>query len=65
MITATNVSKRFDSLLAVDRVTATIQHGAVFGLIGSNGAGKSTVLRLLAGVLKPDEGTIVIDDQPV
>ena len=38
MITATNVSKRFDSLLAVDRVTATIQQGAVFGLIGSNGA---------------------------
>ena len=65
MITATNVSKRFDSLLAVDRVTATIQQGAVFGLIGSNGAGKSTFLRLLAGVLKPDEGTIVIDDQPV
>ena len=53
MITATNVSKRFDSILAVDCVSTVIQEGAVFGLIGSNGAGKSTFLRLLAGVLKP------------
>ena len=52
MITATNVSKRFDSILAVDCVSTVISQGAVFGLIGSNGAGKSTFLRLLAGVLK-------------
>ena len=65
MITATNVSKRFDSILAVDCVSTVIQEGAVFGLIGSNGAGKSTFLRLLAGVLKPDQGEISVDGQPV
>lgn len=60
MITATNVSKRFDSILAVDCVSTVISQGAVFGLIGSNGAGKSTFLRLLAGVLKPDQGEISV-----
>ena len=65
MITATNVSKRFDSILAVDCVSTVISQGAVFGLIGSNGAGKSTFLRLLAGVLKPDQGEISVDGQPV
>ena len=48
MIELTNVSKRFDSIKAVDRVSFTIREGTVFGLIGTNGAGKSTVLRMMA-----------------
>ena len=61
MITAVEATKRFDDIVAVDHINATIRDGSVFGLIGSNGAGKSTFLRMIAGVLKPDEGDIHID----
>ena len=56
MINAVNVTKRFDDIVAVDHINATIRDGNVFGLIGTNGAGKSTFLRMASGVLKPDEG---------
>jgi ABC-2 type transport system ATP-binding protein len=65
MIEAVNLTKRFDDILAVDHINATIKDGSVFGLIGTNGAGKSTFLRLAGGVLKADEGTITIDGQEV
>lgn len=65
MIEAVNLTKRFDDILAVDHINATIKEGSVFGLIGTNGAGKSTFLRMVAGVLKPDEGTITIDGMRV
>ncbi len=65
MIEAAGVTKRFDDIVAVDHISATIRDGSVFGLIGTNGAGKSTFLRLAGGVLKPDEGTITIDGEPV
>ena len=42
MIQALNVTKEFDNIIAVDNVTAEIINGTVFGLIGTNGAGKST-----------------------
>ena len=61
MIQAVNLTKRFDDIMAVDHVNATIKDGCVFGLIGTNGAGKSTFLRMAAGVLKPEEGNITID----
>ena len=65
MIKAEQVSKRFDNILAVDHVSITIKEGCVFGMVGSNGAGKSTFLRMMAGVLKPDEGMIEVDELPV
>ncbi len=65
MIEAANLTKRFDDILAVDHINATIRDGSVFGLIGTNGAGKSTFLRMAAGVLKPDEGRITIDGMNV
>ena len=65
MIEAKNVSKSFSDILAVDNVSVTIREGSVFGMIGTNGAGKSTFLRMLSGVLAPDSGTITIDDMPV
>lgn len=61
MIVANQATKQFDDILAVDHINATIRDGSVFGLIGSNGAGKSTFLRMIAGVLRPDEGDIQID----
>lgn len=65
MIEAVNLTKRFDDVVAVDHINAKIREGCVFGLIGTNGAGKSTFLRMASGVLKPDEGTIQIDGENV
>lgn len=65
MIKADNLTKRYDDIVAVDRVNAEIKDASVFGLIGTNGAGKSTFLRMLSGILKPDEGSVTIDGETV
>lgn len=65
MIEAMEVRKTFGDIEAVLSISAQIREGAVFGLVGTNGAGKSTFLRMLAGVLKPDHGRIVLDEQDV
>ena len=65
MIEIHNLTKSFDKMKAVDEVSVTIRDNTVFGLIGTNGAGKSTVLRMLSGVLKPDSGTVMLDNMPV
>ncbi len=65
MIEIRDVTKRFDDITAVSHVSVTIKEGNVFGLIGTNGAGKSTVLRLVTGVYRPDEGELLIDGLPV
>jgi len=65
LIEARNLTKKFDSIVAVDHINAKIRDGYVFGLIGTNGAGKSTFLRMACGILKPDEGTIQIDGEDV
>ena len=65
MITATHVSKKFDSIEAVKDVSVDIKNGEVFGLIGTNGAGKSTFLRMACGILKPDGGELLVDGKTV
>ena len=65
MIQAVQLTKRFEDILAVDHIDAVIQEGSVFGLIATNGAGKSTFLRLASGILKPDEGQITLDGQEI
>jgi len=65
MIEAKNLTKRFGDICAVDHINATIRDGSVFGLIGTNGAGKSTFLRMLSGILRPDEGSVTIDGKEV
>ena len=65
MIEAKNLTKRFGSITALDDITATIRDREVFGLIGTNGAGKSTFLRCAAGIYRPDGGSIAIDGQEV
>ena len=61
MIEVKNLVKRFGKKVALDNVTFNIAESGIFGLVGSNGAGKSTFLRTLAGVYKPDEGQILVD----
>ncbi|PWM34470.1 MAG: ABC transporter ATP-binding protein [Clostridiales bacterium] len=65
MIKAANVVKFFDDTRALDHFCTTIEDGSIYGLIGSNGSGKSTFLRLIAGVYRPDEGQVEIEDAPV
>lgn len=65
MIKADNATKRFDDITAVDHICAEVQNASVYGLIGSNGAGKSTFLRMLAGILEPDEGEVWIDGEKI
>lgn len=65
MIQALDATKHFGDICAIDHVSAEIREGSVFGLIGSNGAGKSTFLRMLAGIMSPDTGRITIDDQNI
>jgi branched-chain amino acid transport system ATP-binding protein len=55
------VTKRFGGLTAVNNVTFNVEAGSIFGLIGPNGAGKSTLLNCLAGLTKPNAGTIHFD----
>lgn len=65
MIKAENVTKRFDGFEALKNMNCKIPEGCVYGLVGSNGAGKSTFLRLVAGIYKPEEGRVTIDEQNV
>ena len=51
------LSKRFGAFTAVDRVSMRVEAGEIFGFLGSNGAGKSTAIRMLCGLLAPTEGT--------
>lgn len=65
MIYADNATKYFDEILAVDHIVAEIRQGSVFGLIGSNGAGKSTFIRMIAGIYAPDEGSVTLDGESI
>lgn len=65
MIEINKLSKRFDEIQAVNSVSLSIKKGCIFGLVGTNGAGKSTFLRLLAGILRADEGDIRIEGETV
>lgn len=65
MIELKEIRKQFGAVKAVDGLSGEIREGSVFGLVGTNGAGKSTCLRMMAGVLKPDQGTVLVDGQEV
>ena len=65
MIELIEVNKAFDDIKAVNHVSLKIADGEVFGLVGTNGAGKSTTLRTIAGIIKPDSGIVCVDNRPV
>lgn len=53
-----NLTKKFDSLVAVDHASFEVPEGSIFGLIGRNGAGKTTTIRMMMGIYMPDEGEV-------
>ena len=65
MIQVNNLVKTFDGFRALAGLTMTVEPGSIYGLVGPNGAGKSTVLRHIAGIYRPDSGSVLVDGQPV
>jgi drug efflux transport system ATP-binding protein len=59
-IDARHLTRRFGAFVAVDDVSFDVRAGEVFGFLGSNGAGKSTTIRMLCGLLKPTSGTALV-----
>lgn len=65
MIKVEKVNKTFGSFQALKDLNLTIKKGSIYGLIGTNGAGKTTIIKHIAGILTPDSGTITIENMPV
>ena len=61
MISIKNVTKKFGDFKAVDGLTLDILSGEIFGFLGPNGAGKTTTIKMMTGILSPNEGDIVIN----
>ena len=62
-IEARGLVKRYPGVLALNHADLTVEAGSIHGLLGKNGAGKSTMIKVLAGVIQPDEGEIKIDGE--
>src|SRR5690606_27435602 len=61
MLDVRNLSRSYGDFLAVDRVGFTINKGEIVGLLGHNGAGKTTIMKMLSGYLEPDQGSVLVD----
>lgn len=61
MLEVKNVTKRFKDKLAVENVSFTLNKGEIVGLLGENGAGKTTTLRMISTMLKPTEGSVLVN----
>ena len=65
MICAKNLTMKFDDFTALKNLNCEIPEACIYGLVGSNGAGKSTFLRLISGIYRPDSGEVTFDGKPV
>jgi len=61
MLTVRNLSKNYGIIQAVDSVSFTVQKGEIVGLLGRNGAGKTTIMKMISGYLEPDQGQILMN----
>jgi len=64
MLELRNISKRFGNILANDRVSITVRGGTIHAIVGENGAGKSTAMRIAYGFYTADDGDVVVDGKP-
>src|SRR4051812_10773718 len=62
---ARGVTRRFGPLVANDHVDFSAMAGTIHAIVGGNGAGKSTLMRILQGMDRPDEGTVIVNHEPV
>ena len=65
VLTARGIVKQFPGVLALDDAQLTLRPGEIHALMGENGAGKSTIIKVINGVLQPDAGTLSLDGQPI
>lgn len=65
LLTASGLVKQFGGLLAVDHAAIEVAQGSITGLIGPNGAGKTTLFNLLANFIRPDQGRVLFDGEPI
>ena len=63
MITLDQIHKTFKGYKALENLCLGVKSGEIYGLLGANGAGKSTTLNLILGFLQPDSGTITLQDE--
>src|SRR2546421_7279160 len=64
MLELRNITKRFGAVLANDHVNIKVKSGTIHAIVGENGAGKSTAMKIAYGFYTPDEGEIVVDGKP-
>ncbi|MEH1843179.1 MAG: ABC transporter ATP-binding protein [Nostoc sp.] len=60
-----NISKRFNSFIANENITFSVDAGKIHGILGENGAGKTTVMNIISGLYQPDSGKIYLEDKEV
>ncbi len=65
MIELSNVTKHFDNICALNRISASFKEGAISAITGTSGSGKSTLIRIIGGIVRPDAGVVVVDDMPI
>lgn len=65
VLAAHGLRKSFGGVVAVDGLSLELQGGRIHALVGPNGSGKTTALRLVSGALQPDDGTVVLDGRPL
>ena len=65
MLQAKNLSRNYGVVKAVEEVSFSVEPGEVVGLLGHNGAGKSTIMKMLTGFIEPSEGEVLVDGMSI
>lgn len=65
MLTLENISKSFGAVQALDKASLTLVPGEIRAFLGANGSGKSTIVKILSGLVKKDEGTVLLDNKTI
>ena len=65
MLEVSGLKKRFGTVVAVDGVSFQVGRGEIVGLLGPNGAGKTTTVSMICGLLRPDDGQVLVDSRPI
>ena len=65
MLEIKNLTKKFDEKIALNNVSFSVENGKIFGIVGRNGAGKSTTFRMILNIINPTSGTILYDNKKI
>ena len=65
MLEVKNLVKRFGNNIAVNNISFSVSEGKIFGLLGRNGAGKSTIFRVMLNIFEPDDGQVLYNNKKI